>query len=112
MVFFHVLIFFVLIDPKCVGMFSQIDVPGIPTTHDIIYVANSRQAPRFYRDFKHIDMVALLNDVKGLDWSTLQLKSMISFIFSKRLRHRNRINPWFNMTIQRAFCERDICYAV
>jgi hypothetical protein len=77
--------------PECVGMFSQIDVPvpGIPTTYVLIYgsyyipsVAN-RDYRDFYRDFKHIDMVALLNEVvwTGLT-STLQLMSMICFIFS------------------------------
>jgi hypothetical protein len=57
-------------------LINQIDKPGIPTTHDLIYgsyyllnVATPRKASRFYKEFKHIDMVALLNDVRGLDWS-------------------------------------------
>jgi hypothetical protein len=40
--------------PECVGTFNQIDVPGIPTMHDLIYgsyylpsVAYSRQVPRY-----------------------------------------------------------------
>jgi hypothetical protein len=30
----------------------------------------------------------------------------------RRLRPKNQVNPWLNETIQRAICERDICYAV
>jgi hypothetical protein len=69
-------------------------------------------------------MMALLNDVRGLDWldvyATTDVNDLISFIFFnfdnhvglRRLRPRNQINPSFNMTIQKAICERDICHAV
>jgi hypothetical protein len=122
--------------PECVGMFSQIDVlvPGIPTTYVLIYgsyyipsVAN-RDHRDFYRDFKHIDMVALLNEVRGLDWSnvyaTNDVNDLLHFFNSSiltlfdnqvglgRLRPRTRITPWFNIKIQRAICERGICNAV
>jgi hypothetical protein len=62
-------------------------------------------------------MVALLNGVRGLDWSdvydTTDVNDQLNFFSSsilmlfdnhvglRRLRSRNRINPWFNMTIQR-----------
>jgi hypothetical protein len=67
---------------ECVGMFSQNDVLGISTTHDLIY--GSYMVDRclvFFRDFKHIDMVALLIDVRGLDWSDVNI-SLIFFYFN------------------------------
>jgi hypothetical protein len=73
-------------------------------------------------------MVALLNEGRGLDWSnvyaTTDVNDLLHFFNSsiltlfdnqvglRRLRPRTRITPWFNITIQRAICERDICHAV
>jgi hypothetical protein len=64
-------------------------------------------------------MEALLDDVSNLDWSeffaattnvNVKLPIFNTFILSlfehlvriKRLRPRNRVNPWFNTAIERA----------
>jgi hypothetical protein len=64
--------------PDNVELFNQIDIPGIPTTHDLLYgsyllprLPDATDTPLYYRDFKNIDLEALLNDVRDLDWSTL-----------------------------------------
>jgi retron-type reverse transcriptase len=121
--------------PDCIQLFSQIDLPGIPTTHDLIYgsyllpsAPDPADLPKFFRDFKNIDMDALLNDVSGLDWSeffaatdvNIKLHIFNTIILSlfehhvrlKKFRPKNRVNPWFNIAIERAMRERDICYAV
>jgi hypothetical protein len=79
----------------CVNFFNQIDFPGIPTTHDLIYGSYSlpscpdpEDLPKFFRDYKNIDMEALLNDVSNFDWSNffaandvnVKLKIFNSFI--------------------------------
>jgi Reverse transcriptase (RNA-dependent DNA polymerase) len=121
--------------PECVQLFNQIDLPGIPTTHDLIYgsytlpiTPDPLDLPKYFRDFKNIDMEALLNDVSNLDWSeffsandvNIKLHIFNTFILSlfehhvrlKRFKPQNRVNPWFNAVIERAMRERDICYAV
>jgi hypothetical protein len=121
--------------PECVQLFNQIDIPGIPTTHDLIYGSYSlprapdpMDLPKFFRDFKNINMEALLNDVSNLDWSeffaasdvNVKLRIFNTFILSlfehhvrlKKFRPVNRVNPWFNSAIERAMRVRDICYAV
>jgi Reverse transcriptase (RNA-dependent DNA polymerase) len=121
--------------PECVELFNQIDLPGIPTTHDLIYGSYSLPSapdpsdlPKFFRDYKNIDMEALMNDVSCLDWSeffaaddvNIKLHIFNSYILSlfdnhvrlKRLRPKDRVNPWFNRAVERAMRERDICYAV
>jgi hypothetical protein len=126
---------FVTNRPECVELFSQIDLPGIPTTHDLIYgsyslpnIPDPEELPKFFRDYKNIDMESLLNDVKNLDWSDLfaahdintKLRIFNSFILDlfdrhvrlKRFKPVNRVNPWFNTAIRRAMREREICYAV
>jgi Reverse transcriptase (RNA-dependent DNA polymerase) len=126
---------FVTNRPECVELFNQIDIPGIPTTHDLIYgsyllpaVPDPEELPKFFRDYKNIDMESLLNDVKDLDWSDFfdahdvnaKLRIFNSHIINlfnhhvrlKRLRPINRVNAWFNTTIERAMRERDICYGV
>jgi hypothetical protein len=121
--------------PESVRVFSQIDLPGISTTHDLIYgsyslpaVPDPSELPKFFRDFKNIDMEALLNDVSNLDWHeffaatdvNIKLRIFNSFILSlfehhvrlKNFKPTNQINPWFNTAIERAMRQRDICYAV
>jgi hypothetical protein len=120
---------------ESVELYNQIDLPGIPTTHDLIYGAyllpqlpDPIDTPRFYRDYKNIDLEALLNDVNNLDWSDLFaaqnvdeklhiFNSHILNLFNihvreKRFRPKDQINPWLNTTIVRAMRERDICYSV
>lgn len=119
--------------PDCVDLFNQIDLSGIPTTHDLIYgsyslpnIPDPSELPKFFRDYKNIDMEALLNDVKNLDWSGFFasndinsklhiFNSLILSLFDhhvrlKRLRPVNSINPWFNRAIERAMRERDMLY--
>jgi Reverse transcriptase (RNA-dependent DNA polymerase) len=126
---------FVTNRPECVELFNQIDLPGIPTTHDLIYGSyslpnspNPEDLPKFFRDYKNIDIDSLMNDVGNLDWSdffaaddvNIKLQIFNSFILSlferhvrlKKSRPMNRVNPWFNAAIHRAMRERDICYAV
>jgi hypothetical protein len=121
--------------PERVQLFTQIDLPGIPTTHDLIYGSYSLPSatdpmdlPKLFRDFKNINMEALLNDVSGIDWSeffatqdvnvklhifnTLILSLFEHHVRLKRFRLRSNSNPWFNSAIERAMRERDICYAV
>jgi hypothetical protein len=121
--------------PECVELFNQIDLAGIPTTHDLIYGSYSLPSapdpsnlPKFFRDYKNINMEALLNDVSGLDWSEFfaandvntKLNIFNSYILSlfghhvllKRLRPSDQANPWFNRAIELVMRERDICYAV
>jgi hypothetical protein len=61
---------------KTVKLFSQIDLPSIPTTHDLIYGSYSlpcmpdfTDLPKFFRNFKNIDIEVLLGEVSNLDWS-------------------------------------------
>jgi Reverse transcriptase (RNA-dependent DNA polymerase) len=121
--------------PECVALFNQIDLPGISTTHDLIYGSYSLPSapdpldlPKFFRDYKNINMDALLNDVSNLDWhdfftaSDVNVKlqifnSYILSLFEHHVRLRisrppSLVNPWFNAVIERAMRERDICYAV
>jgi hypothetical protein len=121
--------------PECISFFNQIDLPGIPTTHDLIYGSYSlpcapdpSDLPKFFRDYKNINMDNLLNDVRNLDWTdffaatdvNLKLQIFNSFIlllFDNHVRLKrscpiSRVNPWFNGAIERAMRERDICYAV
>jgi Reverse transcriptase (RNA-dependent DNA polymerase) len=121
--------------PECVQFFNQIDLPGIPTTHDLIYGSYSLpncpdpgDLPKFFRDYKNLDIEALMNDVSNLDWSNffaaddvnVKLHIFNSFLLSlferhvrlKRSKIVNKVNPWFNVAIEKAMRERDICYAV
>jgi Reverse transcriptase (RNA-dependent DNA polymerase) len=126
---------FVTNRPECVQLFNQIDLPGIQTTHDLIYgsyslpsVPDPVDLPVFFRDYKNIDVDALLNDVNNLDWTDffaasevdIKLQIFNSYIISlfehhvrlKKSKPVNQVNPWFNEAIKRAMRERDISYAV
>jgi Reverse transcriptase (RNA-dependent DNA polymerase) len=126
---------FVTNRPECVGLFNQIDLPGIPTTHDLIYGSYSLPScpdpgdlPKFFRDYKNVDIEALMEDVSNLDWSNFFavddinyklhiFNSFVSTLFERHVRLKksrpvNKVNPWFNVAIERAMRERDICYAV
>jgi hypothetical protein len=66
---------FVTNRPECVSFFNQIDLPGIPTIHDLINGSYSLPScpdlgdpPKFFRDYKNIDIETLLNYVSDLDW--------------------------------------------
>jgi hypothetical protein len=61
---------------ECVELFNQIDLSGILATHDLIYVSYSlpsspdpKDLPKFFKDYKNIDIDALMNDVSNLDWT-------------------------------------------
>jgi hypothetical protein len=90
-------IFLPQIDPSVSVFFNQIDLPGIPTTHDLIYWSYSLPScpdpgdlPKFFRDYKNIDTEALLNDVSDLvcsnffsaDDVNVKLQIFTSFIMS------------------------------
>jgi Reverse transcriptase (RNA-dependent DNA polymerase) len=126
---------FITNKPESVGLLNQIDLPGIITTHDLIYgsyllpnIPEPNTLTHFYRDFKNINMEALLNDANCLDWSSFYatddvnekisiFNSSISNLFdihvrTKKVIPKNYVNPWFNRLIETAIRERDICYAV
>jgi hypothetical protein len=89
---------------------------GIPTTHDLVYGSYSlpctpdpTDLPNFFRDYKNINMDALLDDVSNLDWSevfaatdaNIELHIFDTYILSifehyvrlKRFIPRNMVNP-------------------
>jgi hypothetical protein len=91
-------------------------------------VPDPSDLPKFFRDYKNINMDNLLNDVKNIDWTdffavtdvNVKLKIFNSFILSlfdhhmrlKRFSPISRVNPWLNRSIERAMRERDNCYVV
>jgi hypothetical protein len=89
--------------------FNQIDLPSIPTTQSCPDLGD---LPKFFRDFKYIDIEALLNDVSNLNWSdffaandvNVKLQMFNSFIvtlFERHVRLKeskpvNRVNTWLH----------------
>ena len=107
---------------------GQLPAPGI-SGHDIIYVAYSLQCPKAprktitYRDLKHINDTALLEDALLLPWHTILhahtvdekveiLNNLILHLYDKHAplkeKRTNRPPaPWMTPTIKELMAERD-----
>jgi hypothetical protein len=111
----------------------QIDLPSCRMDHDLIYgsmrfpVPNSQSDEVFYyRDYSHVSMESLANDFNHVDWSLLYCSPSVDFqvsFFSETMRGlfglyvllrretpKSRINPWYNVYIERAIIDRNLAY--
>jgi hypothetical protein len=124
---------FITNSSSLVNMFTQIDLPSCNTMHDLIYGSMkfptsdpSKEQQFFFRDYSCIDACALRQDVESIDWSPLYttanvddqvgyFSAVVSGLFSrhvplKRGRRAPRVNPWFNVHIQKAIIDRNIAF--
>jgi hypothetical protein len=105
-------------------VFHQIDSPGIPLTHDMVYGSYSlpsfpdtEDLRKFYREYKNKDLEALMNDVSNLDWSNFFAAADVNakvHIFNSCSAEevQTRVNPWFNEEIEKTMRERETFFTL
>ena len=116
-------------NPDNVVTHRQLPAVGI-SAHDIIYVAYSLQCPKMtpktitYRNFQHIDEVAIIVDVATLTWNIIwtlrtvdgkieQFNNCIIPLYDTHAPlHSRRVTrptgPWMTETIRTMMTERDL----
>jgi hypothetical protein len=123
--------------PEAIEMTSQLSLPGMNTSHDLIYGAyrvcdmihtETAQEPHYYRNFNRINNEQLQLDIEAQNWLDIynmtdpdqqlqHLNKIVLWLLGlhaplRKYIKRDPVNPWFTFDIEKAVIERNIAYKV